>query len=145
LSDIRENGSIIGLTSGCFDLIHFQHVYFFHRCRRFCDCLVVGVDTDEVVRASKGPSRPIIPDFERALMVDALKSVSFSFVMNGLADFAKAAELFSPDKIFRNDDFEGRENEVVGREHAGQVVIVKDQIRHGSTTEIIRCVTQRSA
>jgi cytidyltransferase-like protein len=134
----------IGLTSGCFDLIHFQHFSFFMRCRRFCNYLVVGVDTDEVVRAVKGPSRPITPDFQRALMVDALKPVSFSFVMNGVEDFGRAAKLFSPDIIFKNDDFEGRENEIVGREYAKRIMIVKDQKYYDSTTEIIRCVAQRS-
>ena|SRR3989344_7500723 len=143
LVDAQAKKESVGLTSGCFDLIHFQHFSFFIRCRRLCDHLVVGVDADEVVRAAKGPSRPIIPDFQRALMVDALKPVSFAFVMNGMEDFGKAAELFSPDIIFKNDDFEGRENEIIGREHAKRIVIVKDQKYYDSTTDIIRCVTQK--
>lgn len=40
----RDEGATIGLTSGCFDLIHFQHFYYFFRCRRQCDVLIVGVD-----------------------------------------------------------------------------------------------------
>lgn len=144
LLDAQANKESIGLTSGCFDLIHFQHFSFFIRCRRLCNYLVVGVDADEVVRTAKGPSRPIIPDFQRTLMVDALKPVSFTFVMSGVEDFGRAAKLFSPNIIFKNDDFEGREDEIVGREHAKQIVIVKDQKYCDSTTDIIRCVAQRS-
>lgn len=143
LVGVQANKESVGLTSGCFDLIHFQHFSFFIRCRRLCDHLIVGVDADEVVRAAKGSSRPIIPDFQRALMVDALKPVSFAFVMSGVEDFGRAAELFSPDIIFKNDDFEGREEEIVGREHAKRIVIVKDQKYYDSTTEIIRYVAQK--
>lgn len=145
LNHVKTKGKVVGLTSGCFDLIHFQHLNFFTRCRRDCDILIVGVDTDEIVRAGKGDSRPAIPDFQRALMVDGLKSVSFSFVMNGMKDFGRAAMLFRPDIIFKNDDFEGRENEIVGREHAKRIMIIKDQKYPESTTEIIRCVTQKAS
>lgn len=142
LAGMRASGKCIGLTSGCFDLTHFHHFGFFLRCRRFCDYLIVGVDSDEVVRAGKGPSRPIIPDFQRAIMVDALKPVSFSFIMNGVGDFGKVAQIFAPDVIFKNDKFKGRENEIVGREHAKRVVILEDQVYHNSTTDIIRFVSK---
>lgn len=145
IADAQAKRETVGLTSGCFDLIHFQHFSFFIRCRRLCSYLIVGVDADEVVRAVKGPQRPIIADFQRALMVDALKPVSFTFIMSGIEDFGRAAELFAPDIIFRNDDFEGREEEIVGREHAGKVVIIKDQKFCESTTEIIEIVTKKIA
>ena len=139
----RRSGLRIGLTSGCFDLIHFQHVYYFFRCRRQCDVLIVGVDSDEMVRAEKGPSRPFIFDYKRAIMVDTLRPVSFTFVMNGLADLNTAARIFRPDFLFRNSDFAGREHEVVGREHAGEVVIVYDVEDHASTTDIARSIAAR--
>lgn len=63
--------------------------------------------SSELVRVTKGPTRPIIHDFQRAIMVDALKPVSFSFVMNSLDDFAEAARLFKPDIIFKNNAFRG--------------------------------------
>ncbi len=97
-----------------------------------------------MVRAVKGPSRPIIPDFQRALMVGALKPVSFVFIMSGVDDFGRAAELFLPDIIFKNDDFEGRKEEIVGREYAKRIVIVKDQKYYDSTTEIISCVAKKA-
>ena len=143
IAGVRLSGKCIGLTSGCFDLIHFHHFSFFLRCRRFCDYLIVGVDADEVVREDKGPSRPIIPDFQRVIMVDALRPVAFSFIMNGVKDFGKAAELFSPDVIFKNDAFRGKEDQVVGREHAKRVMVLGDQLYHGSTSDIIRHVSNK--
>lgn len=143
LEEKRKEGKTIGLTSGCFDLIHFHHFWYFIRCKRHCDLLVVGVDSDEMVRAEKGPERPFIFDYKRAIMVDALKPVSFTFVMNGLEDLRKVAGLFRPDILFRNDEFDGRETEVVGREFAKEVVIIHDVEDHSSTTELSRVIAGR--
>jgi cytidyltransferase-like protein len=143
LAEEKAKGKKVGLTSGCFDLIHFQHFQFFLRCRRNCDFLIVGVDSDELVRSEKGPSRPINPDYHRGIMVGALKPVSFMFIMNSVDDFGKVAELMKPDIIFKNQAFKGREKEVVGGEHAGKVMILDDQIDHSSTTSIINHVSGR--
>lgn len=143
LNEEREQGHTIGLTSGCFDLIHFQHFWYFTRCRRHCDILIVGVDSDEMVRAAKGPTRPFIFDFKRAIMVDALKTVNFAFVMHGLADLKKAAGLVRPTYLFRNDDFAGKEDEIVGREYAQEVIIIHDVEDHHSTTALSRDVAKR--
>lgn len=144
LKSLRAKGKTIGLTSGCFDLLHFHHFGFFIRCRRHCDYLIVGVDSDELVRASKGPKRPVVNDFHRAIMVDALRPVSFVFVMNDVQDFGLVAKTFTPDVIFKNDEFKGREDQIVGREHAKRIVILDDQVDHSSTSDIIRCVSRRS-
>lgn len=144
LNEKRKAKNTIGLTSGCFDLIHFQHFWYFIRCKRLCDVLIVGVDSDEMVRNEKGPNRPFIFDFKRAIMVDALKPVSFTFVMNEPDDLKKAAELIHPDFLFRNDDFRGKENEVWGKEFAEKVVIIHDVHDHDSTTEISRRVANQA-
>ena len=144
LSGIRASGKCIGLTSGCFDLIHFYHFSFFIRCRRYCDYLIVGVDSDELVREAKGPPRPIVPDFYRAIMVDALRPVSFAFIMNSVHDFGRAAELFVPDVIFKNNEFKGKEDQIVGREHAKRIIILEDQVDYSSTTDIIAHASRNS-
>ena len=143
LGEQKKRQKTIGLTSGCFDLIHFHHFWYFIRCKRQCDMLIVGVDSDEMVRAEKGPERPFIFDYKRAIMVDALKPVSFTFVMNGLKDLRKAAEMFRPDILFRNDAFVGREHEVIGKEFAKGVVIIHDVEDHSSTTELSRVIAGR--
>lgn len=140
LRGAQAAGKVVGLTSGSFDLIHFHHLGFLMRCRWYCDYLLVGVDSDESVRQTKGPTRPVIHDLHRVIMVDNLKPVAFAFLMNGVHDFGQAAELFTPDVIFRNGDFKGRETEIVGRQHARQIVIIEDRIDLGSTTEIIEQV-----
>lgn len=134
----REKGQSVGLTSGSFDMIHFHHVLYFVRCRRECDVLIVGVDSDELVRQRKGEGRPIIYDSRRVAMVEALKPVTFAFIMNSIEDFRTAARIIRPEVIFKNNTFEGREKEILGIEHAGRVKIVRDVVDHNSTTQIIQ-------
>lgn len=142
LTHERRNGKTVGLASGSFDLAHFQHVLFLARCRRMCDVLIVGVDSDELVRERKGEGRPIIYDSRRVVMVDALKPVAFAFIMGSVRDFARASELIRPESIFKNDAFAGRESEILGKESAGQIVIVRDVVEHSSTTEIVKAVAR---
>jgi D-beta-D-heptose 7-phosphate kinase/D-beta-D-heptose 1-phosphate adenosyltransferase len=137
LQHARGQGRKIGLTSGSFDLIHFHHVLYFTRCSRYCDVLIVGVDSDELVRERKGEGRPVIYDSRRVVMVDAIRYVSFAFILNSVNDFGEIAQITAPDVIFKSDAFLGREHEVVGRQHAGQIKIIRDVVDYTSTTQIL--------
>lgn len=48
----------VGLANGCFDLFHEGHGRFLWEAKKYCDWLIVGVNTDESIRRLKGPSRP---------------------------------------------------------------------------------------
>lgn len=48
----------VGLTNGCFDLLHDGHFHYLARCKEGCDYLIVAINSDASVRRNKGPSRP---------------------------------------------------------------------------------------
>ena len=62
-------------TNGCFDLLHAGHARSLTAARSLGDVLVVGLNSDRSVRAIKGPSRPIVPEQERAELLAALTCV----------------------------------------------------------------------
>ncbi len=62
-------------TNGVFDVFHVGHLASLRAARGFGDVLVVGVNADATVRASKGPSRPIFPVGERVELLAALELV----------------------------------------------------------------------
>jgi rfaE bifunctional protein nucleotidyltransferase chain/domain len=70
-----EAGRTIGMTAGCFDILHVGHLRLFQALRQKCSIVVVGINTDTSVRRLKGDGRPINPERERADMVLGLKSV----------------------------------------------------------------------
>ncbi|CAA9423297.1 MAG: ADP-heptose synthase / D-glycero-beta-D-manno-heptose 7-phosphate kinase [uncultured Rubrobacteraceae bacterium] len=62
-------------TNGCFDLLHPGHVSYLRAARMLGDALVVGLNSDASVRKLKGPSRPVVPEADRAAVLEALESV----------------------------------------------------------------------
>ena len=128
---IQTKDKKIGLTSGCFDLIHYYHLRYLERCKSNCDLLIVGVDSDSLVEMNKKKT-PVINEHHRVAMVDALKCVDMVFRMDGLEDFKKFAEV--SDLIFKNS-LEVYGNEVVFKD---KVMVIPDIKELSSTTEIIQ-------
>lgn len=75
IAGIREAGGRVVFTNGCFDLLHPGHVSYLHAARSLGDALVVGLNSDASVRKLKGPSRPVVPEKDRAAVLEALESV----------------------------------------------------------------------
>ncbi|MBA3473157.1 MAG: D-glycero-beta-D-manno-heptose 1-phosphate adenylyltransferase [Rubrobacter sp.] len=75
IARIREEGGRVVFTNGCFDLLHPGHVFYLRAARSLGDALVVGLNSDASVRKLKGPSRPVVPEKDRAAVLEALESV----------------------------------------------------------------------
>jgi rfaE bifunctional protein nucleotidyltransferase chain/domain len=72
---LRTLGLKVVLTSGSFDIIHEGHSMYLEAARGMGDFLIVGVDSDEKIRARKGPHRPAVPESERLRMVTHQRGV----------------------------------------------------------------------
>lgn len=70
----------IVFTNGCFDVLHFGHVYYLQRAKELGDLLVVGLNSDASVRRLKGESRPVNGEKERAYVLAALSFVDYVVV-----------------------------------------------------------------
>lgn len=77
LAPLRQTGKLIVTTNGCFDIINLAHLRMLKIAREQGDILVVGVNSDQSIRALKGPNRPIRPERERAEIVAAFDNVDF--------------------------------------------------------------------
>lgn len=79
LRDLREewqaDGKIVVCTNGVFDLLHFGHLQYLDAARALGDVLVVGLNSDVSTRRYKGPTRPLVPQAERAALLLALEPV----------------------------------------------------------------------
>ena len=71
----KARGEKIVFTNGCFDLIHFGHIYYLAEARQLGDRLIVGMNATESVQRLKGNHRPIKSEESRLLVM-----ASFSFV-----------------------------------------------------------------
>ena len=136
---MRSRGLSVVFANGAFDLLHAGHVRYLEAARAEGDWLVVGVNTDRSVRVSKGDSRPIVPESERAEIVAALACVD-SVV---LFDEASPAELLAelrPDVHAKGTDYTAEtvpERDVVVR-YGGRTAIVGDPKDHATSDLIER-------
>jgi rfaE bifunctional protein nucleotidyltransferase chain/domain len=133
----RARGARIVFTNGVFDLLHRGHVEYLEDARAQGDRLVVGLNTDASVRRLKGPTRPLVPEAERAELLAALACVDLVVPFDDDTPEALIREV-APDVLAKGADY--ALEAIVGREfvegRGGRVVRVK--LREGlSTTTIV--------
>jgi rfaE bifunctional protein nucleotidyltransferase chain/domain len=71
----RREGRTVVFTNGCYDILHPGHIRLLEKARSLGDILILALNTDASVRRLKGPSRPLIPEAQRAELAVALESV----------------------------------------------------------------------
>jgi len=133
----KRNGKHVVFTNGCFDLLHPGHIKLLEAARTLGDALIVGINTDDSVRTLKGPSRPVIPESERAEILAGLECVDAVVIFDELTPRETVAALV-PDILVKGGDWPG--NQIVGREEveaAGGKVVLIDLVQGYSTTEIL--------
>lgn len=77
VQELRQKGQRVVTTNGCFDVLHVGHLRYLQAARAHGDALVVLLNSDQSVQGLKGPSRPIVPEEERAEMLAGLSCVSY--------------------------------------------------------------------
>ena len=71
----RRAGRKVVFTNGCYDLLHPGHIRLLESARSLGDVLILALNTDASVQRLKGPTRPLIPENERAELAAALEAV----------------------------------------------------------------------
>jgi len=104
LSELREKGKRIVFTNGCFDIIHAGHVEYLEKSRALGDLLVVGLNTDSSVRRLKGESRPLNSEDDRAVVLNALKSVDYVCLFDEDTPL-ELIKLLKPDVLTKGGDY----------------------------------------
>ena len=133
----RAAGRVVVFTNGVFDLVHPGHVTYLAAARAEGDVLIVAVNSDRSVRANKGPSRPILPEQERAELLAALEVVDAVVVFDDETP-AAIVEALQPDVLVKGADW--AHDAIVGRDtveaRGGRVVRI-DVVPGYSTSRIV--------
>jgi len=90
-------GLKVVLTQGVYDLIHEGHARYLEKAKSLGDLLIVGVDTDELTRSRKGPTRPIVPEEERISMLVHLRHVDVVTLRHINHDIGYLIRIVKPD------------------------------------------------
>lgn len=139
---VKASGFVCAVANGAFDLLHVGHLRYLSAAKELAGpggLLVVAVNSDASVRASKGPKRPIIPQGERAELVDALKWVDLVVLFDEV-DARAVLEALHPDLHVKGTDYTAEsvpERDLVAR-LGGRTVIAGDPKDHSTTDAVAR-------
>lgn len=143
LAPRRAAGETVVFTNGCFDLLHVGHVRYLTAARNLGDLLVVGLNSDASVSGIKGPSRPIIPEEQRAEVLTALACVDYVTLFSE-PDPLRLIETIQPDILVKGADW--AEEDIIGADvvkgRGGRVARIQ-VVPGASTTGIIQRIRDR--
>jgi rfaE bifunctional protein nucleotidyltransferase chain/domain len=146
LAEHRRQKQAIVFTNGCFDLMHIGHTRYLQAARDLGDLLVVGVNSDDSVRAlQKGPDRPIVPEAQRAEVLAALTAVDYVVVFQE-PDPALLIGALQPDILVKGGDWPL--DRIVGRDQVearGGRVLTIPLVPGVSTTALIQRIRSTTA
>ena len=128
----------IGFTNGCFDIVHAGHIELLQKSKKYCDYLIVGLNSDSSVRKLKGKQRPILDLKQRLKVISSIKFVNQVIVFKETTPL-KLIEKIKPDIIFKGSDY--KKKKIVGYDfqirRKKNVKIIK-LLKNVSTTQIVK-------
>lgn len=134
IKNLRNKKKKIVFTNGCFDIIHIGHITLLKKAKSYGDVLVVGLNSDISVKSLKDEGRPVIPQNERAKILDSIKYVDYVVIFDELTPYKIITEI-KPDVLVKGKDYKLRD--IVGWGIVPKIVRVK-LVEDKSTTAIIK-------
>ena len=103
-NQLATAGRRLVVTNGCFDLLHRGHAEYLMQARSLADRLFVLINSDESVRALKGPTRPVNLEADRAFLLACLEFVDGVVVFRSSRCDRELAAL-KPDVYVKGGDY----------------------------------------
>jgi rfaE bifunctional protein nucleotidyltransferase chain/domain len=130
-------------TNGCFDLLHAGHVRYLRVAKSLGRSLVVGLNSDASVQSLKPatvgyPSRPIVPEHQRAEVLAALKPVD-AVVIFSEATAVRLIQVLQPDLYVKGGDYRLAQlpEAPAVQAYGGRIELIQIEVP-SSTTNIIQ-------
>lgn len=137
--NLRREGKKLVVTNGCFDLLHRGHAEYLFESRQLGDALLILINSDRSVRELKGPTRPLVDEYNRAYMLCALEAVDAVAVFDG-ERCDRELSLLAPDIYVKGGDYtldKLDSSERAALQTAGTEICFKPFITGFSTTNIV--------
>lgn len=104
----RSRARRVVLANGVFDILHAGHIELLNFAKHLGDRLVVAINSDEAVRALKGPGRPVIPAEDRKRLLQSLRAVDEVIVFDS-TDTAGLLDSLRPDIVVKGGEWTAEE------------------------------------
>ena len=131
----------IGLTSGCFDIVHEGHIHNLKVCKRNCNTLFVCLSSDNQIKRLKGETRPINHLEDRIKMLINFDFIDFIILYEETDDVRETEldnimNLVNPDVWFKGSDY--NKEQILKKHPSLKSIHIVSLIEGKSTTTIIQ-------
>lgn len=100
----RDQGRVVGLVSGYFDVLGPGHIRLLEEAAQNCDQLIVALNSDASIRTRKSGGAPHQDERARARVVRALSSVDMVVVFDEDTPY-EAIKALEPDLLVKRAEF----------------------------------------
>jgi D-beta-D-heptose 7-phosphate kinase/D-beta-D-heptose 1-phosphate adenosyltransferase len=129
IKHLMPKRSSIVVINGCFDILHVGHLKLFETAATLASTVIVAIDSDERVKKSKGPSRPINSQYDRAKLLESIKYVSKVIVFNTDEELIQIYKQYKPISI-KGDEY--KDKHILGSEYCSKIIFIPKS-NHSST------------
>jgi FAD synthetase len=141
---MTKSDTKIVLTGGCFDILHFGHIYFLKKAKALGNFLVVAIESDKNIKKLKGKGRPIHTQNQRKQILESLKFVDRVVILKDKMtdkDYVELVKKIRPSiiAVTKGDPILGKKREQARLINAKIVEIPK--IKSPSTSKILEKIT----
>ncbi len=100
----QQSNEKVVFTNGCFDIVHRGHVEYLAAAANKGQRLVLGLNTDSSVSRLKGPTRPIVDEQSRAIVLAAFGFIDLVVLFDEDTPY-ELIKTLQPDVLVKGADY----------------------------------------
>lgn len=136
----HKNIGTIGLTCGCYDIIHEGHITNMKLCKKNCNVLYVCLSSDEQIKRLKGENRPINKLEDRIHMLIHYDFIDLIILYDEINDeyeteLDNIINIINPNTWFKGSDY--TKEQIFAKHPSLKNIELIDLIKGKSTTNIV--------
>lgn len=129
------------VVNGTFDILHVGHISLLQYAKSWPNSYVlVLIDSDRRIKQLKGKDRPINNEYERATLLNELKSVDRVEIFDTDQELINCIKNYQPDIMIKGSDYINKP--IIGQEYCKQIIFY-DRLTKYSSTSKIQSITNR--
>lgn len=129
------------VVNGTFDILHVGHISLLQYAKSWPNSYVlVLIDSDRRIKQLKGKDRPINNEYERATLLNELKSVDRVEIFDTDQELVNYIKDYQPDIMIKGSDYINKP--IIGQEYCKQIIFY-DRLTKYSSTSKIQSITNR--
>lgn len=131
----KKEGKVIGYVPGSFDMFHVGHLNIIQKAKQYCDYLIVGVNSNQLMYANKN-KYPVVPETERIDIISSIGLVDEAVLVD-TPDKMELHDKHKFDVLFVGSDYKGKWNALEAKlAKKGARIHYFDYTTHTSSTKL---------